>query len=141
MTISALFAAFSMQTTPLPVEVSPRASVAVQTPSPAPQRTSEETFPGRRFYCRDCIAVDGLLAAYPQQAAKLDFVRIAYPRLRQAVIAAIGEPNQKLPVLVLAADAPADLSDGEHEGRRFVADFKRLLHALDIRHGFPEAHR
>jgi hypothetical protein len=100
----------------------------------------DPALPGRRFYCRDCIAIDGLLATYPQQAAGLDIVRIAYPRPRQAVIAAIGEANQNLPVLVLAADAQADLADGEHEGTRFVADFKRLLHALHVRHGFPEAH-
>ena len=100
----------------------------------------DPALPGRRFYCRDCIALDGLLAVYPQQAANLDVIRIAFPRPRNAVIAAIGAANQNLPVLVLAKDAPAELADGEHEGTRFVGDFKRLLHALYVRHGFPEAH-
>lgn len=100
----------------------------------------DPALPGRRFYCRDCITVDGLLAAYPEQAAKLDITRIAYPRPRAAVIAAIGEANQNLPVLVLADDAPDGLADGEHDGTRFVGDLKRLLHALHVRHGFPEAH-
>ena len=100
----------------------------------------DPALPGRNFYCRDCITVDGLLAAYPEQAAKLDIIRIGYPRPRNAVIAALGEPNQNLPVLVLADDAPGELADGEHQGTRFVGDFKRLLHALHVRHGFPEAH-
>jgi hypothetical protein len=101
---------------------------------------SDPALPGRNFYCRDCIAIDGLLANYPEQAAKLEVIRIAFPRPRNAVIAAIGEANQNLPVLVLAQDAQAGLADGEHHGTRFVGDFKRLLHALHVRHGFPEAH-
>lgn len=96
--------------------------------------------PGRNFYCRDCIAIDGLLASFPEQAATLDVIRIAFSRPRNAVIAAIGAANQNLPVLILAEDAPAQLADGEHEGTRFVSDFKQLLHALHVRHGFPEAH-
>jgi hypothetical protein len=100
----------------------------------------DSALPGRQFYCRDCITIDGLLAVYPERAATLDVIRIAYPRPRDAVVAILGEANQNLPVLVLADDAPTDLADGEHEGTRFVGDFKRLLHALHVRHGFPEAH-
>lgn len=100
----------------------------------------DPALPGRNFYCRDCIAIDGLLANYPDQAAKIEVIRIAFPRPRNAVIAAIGEPNQNLPVLVLADDAQHELADGEHDGTRFVGDLKRLLHALHVRHGFPEAH-
>ena len=100
----------------------------------------DPALPGRNFYCRDCIAIDGLLANFPEQAATIEVIRIAFPRPRNAVIAAIGEANQNLPVLVLADNAPAELADGEHQGNRFVGDFKRLLHVLHIRHGFPEAH-
>jgi hypothetical protein len=100
----------------------------------------DPAFPGQSFYCRDCITVDGLLSAFPKAAATLEIVRIAYPRPRQDVIALLGEANQNLPVLVLDNDAPADLADGEHEGTYFVGDLKALLHALHIRHGFPEAH-
>ena len=78
----------------------------------------DPALPGRNFYCRDCITVDGLLAAYPEQAAKLDVIRIAYPRPRNAVIAAIGAANQNLPVLVLADDAPDGQADGDHDGTR-----------------------
>ena len=100
----------------------------------------DPALPGQNFYCRDCITVDGLLANFPDQAATLEVIRIAFRRPRNAVIAAIGAANQNLPVLVLADDAPGELADGEHQGTRFVGDFKRLLHALHVRHGFPEAH-
>ncbi|KGB54126.1 hypothetical protein FG91_02375 [Sphingopyxis sp. LC81] len=100
----------------------------------------DPALPGRNFYCRDCITIDGLLANFPEQAATLEVIRIAFPRPRNAVIAAIGAANQNLPVLVLADDAPGELADGEHQGTHFVGDFKRLLHALHVRHGFPEAH-
>jgi hypothetical protein len=100
----------------------------------------DPALPGRQFYCRDCMTLDGLLVTYPDKAATLDVIRIAWPRPRAVVVAAIGEANQNLPVLLLADDAPAELADGEYEGTRFVGDFKRLLHALYVRHGFPEAH-
>lgn len=100
----------------------------------------DPALPGRNFYCRDCIAIDGLLASFPEQAATLEVIRIAFPCPRNAVIAVIGAANQNLPVLILAEDAPAQLADGEHEGTYFVSDFKQLLHTLHVRHGFPEAH-
>lgn len=100
----------------------------------------DPALPGRRFHCRDCTTVDGLLAGFPDIAARLDVIRIAYPRPRQQVIDAIGEANQNLPVLVLADDADPSLADGEHGGTRFVAGLTNLLHALHARHGFPEAH-
>jgi len=100
----------------------------------------DAALPGRSFYCSDCITVDGLLTSFPEAASGLDVVRIGYPRPRHAVIEAIGEANQNLPVLVLADDAPAELADGQHQGTLFVGDFKKLLRALHARHGFPEAH-
>ena len=30
---------------------------------------------GRRFYCRDCILVEGLLAKFPERTANLNVVR------------------------------------------------------------------
>ncbi|UZK67075.1 DUF3088 domain-containing protein [Sphingomonas sp. M1-B02] len=87
----------------------------------------DPALPGRTFYCTDCITLEGLLAAFPELAAKLDIVRIAYPRPRAAVVAALGEANQNLPALAFA------------EGG-FVNDQPGLLRALHARHGFPEPH-
>lgn len=88
---------------------------------------ADAALPGRNFFCRDCMIVEGLLAAFPRCAAALDIVRIAYPRPRVEVIAAIGESNQNLPALAFA------------EGG-CVTEIDALLAALHTRHGFPERH-
>ena len=88
---------------------------------------ADSELPGRSFYCKDCITIEGLLAAFPDRASRLEVVRVAYPRPRPEVIAAIGEANQNLPALAFA------------EGG-FVNDIEALLAALNRRHGFPERH-
>jgi hypothetical protein len=80
----------------------------------------------RHFYCKDSITVEGLLATFPERAKNIDVVRVAWPRPRAAVVAAIGEENQNLPALVW-------------EGG-FANDIEALLAALATRHGFPERH-
>ncbi|MES2988996.1 MAG: DUF3088 family protein [Pseudomonadota bacterium] len=88
---------------------------------------SDAELPGRSFYCKDCITVEGLLAAFPASAARLDVIHIAYPRPRAEIVELLGEENQNLPCLVLA------------EGG-FVNEIEALLAALHTRHGFPERH-
>ena len=83
--------------------------------------------PGRAFYCKDCITLDGLLAAFPDRASNLEVIRVAHPRPRAELVELLGEPNQNLPSLVFA------------EGG-FVNEFEALLKALQTRHGFPERH-
>jgi len=85
----------------------------------------------RVFYCKDCVTIEGLLALFPDLAAKIDVVRVAWPRPRAAVVAAIGEANQNLPALVWQKD------DG---GLGFANEIEALLAALHTRHGFPERH-
>lgn len=80
----------------------------------------------RVFYCRDCMTIEGLLAAFPDRAAKLEVIRVPWPRPRAAVVAALGEANQNLPALVW---------DGGHAN-----EIEPLLAALAQRHGFPERH-
>ncbi len=91
------------------------------------QRFVDPAIPGCDFYCKDCITIDGLLAAFPAQATNLDVVRVAHPRPRHDVIAALGEENQNLPALAFA------------EGG-YVNEIEELLRALHTRHGFPERH-
>ena len=81
----------------------------------------------RKFYCKDCVTVEGLLALFPERAANIDVVRVAWPRPRRPVIARLGEDNQNLPALAYG------------EGG-FANDIESLLHALHVRHGFPERH-
>jgi hypothetical protein len=80
----------------------------------------------RIFYCKDCMTIEGLLATFPERAVNIDVVRVPWPRLRTAVVAAIGETNQNLPALVWNGG--------------FINEIEGLLAALAERHGFPERH-
>jgi hypothetical protein len=92
------------------------------------------------FVCPHCNQLEGLLASFPVLATKLDIERVPFPRPRQNVIAAIGEANQSLPVLVLGDAAPPP-DDAETAGnKRFVTSTKRIIELLPERHGFPQLH-
>ena len=56
----------------------------------------DPALPGRSFYCRDCVTIDGLLARFPDKATMLDVIRIPYPRPRDAVIAVVGPRSREL---------------------------------------------
>ena len=88
---------------------------------------ADPEFAGRAFYCKDCMTVEGILAAFPDLAERIEVVRIPWPRPRAAVVDAIGAENQNLPSLVLA------------EGG-FINEIEALLTALHTRHGIPERH-
>lgn len=95
---------------------------------------------GESFVCPDCLPVEGLLAAAPELAKRLDISHHAFTRPRAEVIAALDADHQGLPVLILGDEhaAPADaLSLGE---TRFVTDTRRILDLLAERHGFPRVH-
>ncbi|MDR6954463.1 hypothetical protein J2X65_003837 [Ancylobacter sp. 3268] len=101
---------------------------------------TDPAYPGQLFYCWHCALIEGVLASFPQLAAPLDVRRIAWPRPRQAVIDLVGEANQSLPLLVLAAGQTSRHQTGEHGGRGFIADKDAILAALSERHGFPDPH-
>lgn len=90
-------------------------------------RFADPDLGGEVFYCRDCVTVEGLLAAFPENAAGLSVVRVAWPRPRAVVVDMLGEANQNCPALAFA------------EGG-FVNDLPGLLEALHVRHGFPRPH-
>ena len=83
-----------------------------------------------RFYCPDSLKIEGVLAYYPDLSAKLDVVRVDFPRPRKAIVDAIGVANQGAPVLVLStanaarASGPAVKSA---EGRKFIDDPGAIL--------------
>lgn len=94
--------------------------------------------PGVRFVCPYCNQVEGLLAGFPDLAARLDIRRVDFARPREAVIAAVGEENQSLPLRVLGDDVPEDaLVSGD---ARFVQDTKRILALLAEHRSFPRLH-
>ncbi|WP_240339066.1 DUF3088 family protein [Novosphingobium sp. BW1] len=81
----------------------------------------------RRFYCKDCVTVEGLLSLFPERAERIEVVRVPWPRPRAAVIERLGEAHQDLPALAFA--------EGD-----FVGDVEGVLAAHHTRHGFPERH-
>lgn len=87
----------------------------------------DPAFPSATFYCKDCILIEGLLAMFPERAANLEVVRVAWLRPRALVVDALGEANQNLPAIAFA--------DGGFEN-----EIGRVLEALHLRHGFPECH-
>lgn len=76
------------------------------------------------YFFRDCVEIDGLLALFPELAAKLDIVRVPWARPRTAVMEALGEENQNCPALAFAEGGFVDTQDA-------------LLAAFNERHGFP----
>lgn len=100
----------------------------------------DPAYPGQCFYCWHCALMEGVLASFPDLASRLDVVRIAWPRPRQAVVERIGVENQSLPVLLLADDASPDLKTERHGDQRFVSGKDAILDVLSARHGIPVPH-
>ena len=105
----------------------------------APNFTDPD-YPGERFYCWHCALLEGVLAGFPDLAARIDVVRVAWPRPRREVIELAGEANQSLPLLVLAEGAVSPHQSESHEGRALVNDKDAILAVLLERHGFPRPH-
>jgi hypothetical protein len=101
---------------------------------------ADPSYPGERFYCWHCALLEGVLASFPDLQSKIDVERIAWPKPRKALVDILGEDNQSVPLLLLAADAPDELATGEFRGQRFVADKDAILAALARRHGIPGPH-
>jgi hypothetical protein len=100
----------------------------------------DPAYPGQRFYCWHCDLLEGVLASFPSLQSKIDVKRIAWPKPRQAVVEIVGEDNQSLPLLVLAADAPDELATGRFRGQKFVDDKDAILAVLSRRHRIPYPH-
>ncbi|KKC31065.1 DUF3088 domain-containing protein [Devosia psychrophila] len=91
------------------------------------------------FVCPFCNQIEGLLASFPELAANIEVERVDFPRPRAAVIAAVGEANQGLPLLVFG-DAPAE--DAKRHGETaYLQDTNGILTWLAERHGFPKPHK
>jgi hypothetical protein len=94
--------------------------------------------PGVSFVCPFCNQVEGLLASFPALAARLVIHRVGFQRPRQAVIDAVGEQNQGLPLLIFADSPPDDAK--QYGSAFFIQDSGRILELLADRQGFPRLH-
>lgn len=94
------------------------------------------------FYCGDSVSVEGLLGFFPELRDKVDVHYIAFPRPRQALIDALGEQHQSVPVLILgdkSVDLPT-LDDVERSGSiYFYSDEKKIRQYLSSKFGLPQA--
>jgi len=101
---------------------------------------SDPQYPGERFLCPDGAAIEGLLASDRARAARLDIIRVPFPKPREAVVAALDAEHQGVPLLILG-DEQATPDDAKSlHGRRYVDDPDRILSLLAERHGFPKLH-
>lgn len=101
---------------------------------------ADPNHPGERFVCPDCNPIEGLLASDPERARQLTIKRLPFPRPRQAVIDALDDQHQGLPVLIFGDAAPAPADAQQAAGKFFVTNTPRILALLAERHGFPRLH-
>lgn len=100
----------------------------------------DAAYPGQKFFCRHGALVEGVLGNFPEVRDQITIERVAFPRPRQAVVAAIGEANQSLPVLVLPAGEISQSATGIANGHAFAAGSNAILATLAERHGLPVIH-
>ena len=101
---------------------------------------TDPTYLGERFICPDGAPIEGLLASDPSKTSRLDIHRLPFARPREAVVAALDEDHQSLPVLILGDEHPLPADAQTLGDRRFVTDTRRILDLLAERHGFPKVH-
>ena len=93
------------------------------------------------FYCGDSVSVEGLISFFPELRQKIDITYIDFPRPRKALVEAIGENQQSVPVLILDDESPdvPDVSTKASTGRRFINNERGIREYLSIRHELPRS--
>lgn len=102
--------------------------------------TTDPAYPDAHYFCFDCVVIEGVLAAYPALAERLEVARVPWARPRNAVVALVGEAHQALPLLVFGGAVAEELVTGAANGLRFADTRDAILEALAVRHGFPRRH-
>lgn len=92
------------------------------------------------YYCPYCMAVEGVIACFPEQLAQLKVERVPYALPRDSVAAILGTNNQSLPVLLLGDDISQEIVAEKFGKARFVAGHISVLRALSQRYGIPIPH-
>jgi hypothetical protein len=97
---------------------------------------------GTSYFCPYCAQVMGFLAYFPAVRDTLSIVELDFPRPRAPLVDLLGEANQSLPKLVLAAGAPdvPGVEISESNGHRFVASTMPILKYLATTRGTPLPH-
>lgn len=93
------------------------------------------------FYCGDSVAVEGLLGFFPELRDKIDVFYLEFPRPRQALVDALGDENQSIPVLILSEGntLASGKSATEANGYTFITDEKEIREHLSLKFNLPQA--
>ncbi len=101
---------------------------------------ADPAYGGDIFYCEHCVLLEGVLAAFPELAQKIEVRRLNWPRPRKDVVDMLGEDNQNLPALVLRGSVDSDLPVKAANGLHFVNDKDDLLEVMARRYGIARPH-
>lgn len=94
------------------------------------------------LYCGDSLPVEGMLSFFPQLRTILDVHYLEFPRPRAALVSALGEEFQGIPVLILADERVIEDEEStpkEAKGKRFFADERSIRRYLSSQLDLPEA--
>ena len=94
------------------------------------------------LYCSDSAPVEGVLSFFPQLRQLVDIHYLEFPRPREPLVNALGDQNQSVPVLILAADRKVrdkELEPGHANGKWFFADESSIRHYLSTQYDLPRA--
>ena len=93
------------------------------------------------YVCPHCMAVEGLLGAYPHLRQVLDVRYTTFIRPRTGVIELIGAEHQICPVLILPPGESSDLPVAQTAGgRTFFVNEHAIAQALAERYGTGRMH-
>lgn len=81
----------------------------------------------KRYFCPDCVMIEGLLSYYPRLANELEVNYVNFARPRPVLVDLLGEENQSCPVLVL--------EDGS-----FINETAAIIKHLTEKHQIGHAH-
>ena len=92
------------------------------------------------LYCADSAPVEGVLSFFPKLRSLIDVHYIEFPRPRVALVEALGEEYQGVPVLILAARRVLreDMPEAKRaQGKRFFNDEKSIRQYLSLQYELP----
>jgi hypothetical protein len=94
------------------------------------------------LYCSDSAPVEGVLSFFPALRKLVDVHYLEFPRPRQELVAALGEQNQGLPVLILAdvrKIKDAELEPESANGKSFFTSERSIRQYLSTQYDLPVA--
>jgi hypothetical protein len=94
------------------------------------------------LYCSDSAPVEGVVSFFPQLRTLIDVHYLEFPRPRTALVEALGEEHQSVPVLILAPGSTVNKAMPEAKnarGKRFFNDEKSIRQYLSLQYNLPQS--